>query len=145
MTSLNYEPLRPLRFVSLATQYFEKYKKLVPGGKLYTVKKKARLTCRSNRRLTFSSILSSNITTALAIALATALAIAVAGAIAVATAMAVAIAVPVAVAIAVTIAVAVTARYDTIYYTLYPMYSGIALNCHGLACSACSIAHTYES
>ena len=135
MTSLNYEPLRPLRFVSLATQYFEKYKKLVPGGKLYTVKKKARLTCRSNRRLTFSSILSSNI------------AIAVAGAIAVARAMSVAVAVPVAVAIAVAIAVAVTvtARYDTIYYTLYPMYSGIALNCHGLACSACSIAHTYES
>ena len=123
MTSLNYEPLRPLRFVSLATQYFEKYKKLVPGGKLYTVKKKARLTCRSNRRLTFSSILSSNI------------AIAVAGAIAVARAMSVAVAVPVAVAIAVAIAVAVTvtARYDTIYYTLYPMYSGIALNCHGLA------------
>ena len=131
MTSLNYEPLRPLRFVSLATQYFEKYKKLVPGGKLYTVKKKARLTCRSNRRLTFSSILSSNIATALAIA--------VAGAIAVARAMPVAVAVPVAVAIAVAIAVAVTvtvtvtARYDTIYYTLYPMYSGIALNCHGLA------------
>ena len=121
MTSLNYEPLRPLRFVSLATQYFEKYKKLVPGGKLYTVKKKARLTCRSNRRLTFSSILSSNIATALAIA--------VAGAIAVARAMAVAV--PIAVAIAV--AVTVTARYDTIYYTLYPMYSGIALNCHGLA------------
>ena len=133
MTSLNYETLRPLRFVSLATQYFEKYKKLVPGGKLYTVKKKARLTCRSNRRLTFSSILSSNIATALAIA--------VAGAIAVARAMAVAV--PIAVAIAV--AVTVTARYDTIYYTLYPMYSGIALNCHGLACSACSIAHTYES
>ena len=124
MTSLNYEPLRPLRFVSLATQYFEKYKKLVPGGKLYTVKKKARLTCRSNRRLTFSSILSSNIATALAIA--------VAGAIAVARAMPVAVAVPVAVAIAVAIAVAVTvtvtvtARYDTIYYTLYPMYSGVA-------------------
>ena len=135
MTSLNYEPLRPLRFVSLATQYFEKYKKLVPGGKLYTVKKKARLTCRSNRRLTFSSILSSNIATALAIA--------VAGAIAVARAMAVAVAVAVTIAVAVT--VTVTARYDTIYYTLYPMYSGIALNCHGLACSACSIAHTYES
>ena len=117
MTRLNYEPLRPLRFVSLATQYFEKYKKLVPGGKLYTVKKKGRLTCRSNRRLTFSSILSSNIATALAIA--------VAGAIAVARAMA---AVPVAVAFAVAIAVAVTvtARYDTIYYTLYPMYSGVA-------------------
>ena len=149
MTSLNYEPLRPLRFVSPATQYFEKYKKLVPGGKLYTVKKKARLTCRSNRRLTFSSILSSNITTALAIAVAGAIAVAtamaVAGAIAVATAMAVAIAVPVAVAIAVTIAVAVTARYDTIYYTPYPMYSGIALNCHVLACSAWSIAHTCES
>lgn len=69
MTSLHYKPLRHLRFVSLATQYYEKYKKLVPGGKLYTVKKKkARLTCRSNRRLTFSSILSSNIATALAIA-----------------------------------------------------------------------------
>ena len=137
MTSLNYEPLRPLRFVSLATQYFEKYKKLVPAGKLYTVKKKkkARLTCRSNRRLTFSSTLSSNIATALAIA--------VAGAIAVARAMAVAV--TVAVPVAVAIAVAVTARYDIIYYTLYPMYSGIALNCHGLACSACSIAHTYES
>ena len=139
MTSLNYEPLRPLRFVSLATQYFEKYKKLVPGGKLYTVKKKARLTCRSNRRLTFSSILSSNIATALAIA--------VAGAIAVARAMSVAVPVPVAIAVAIAVAVAVTvtARYDTIYYTLYPMYSGIALTCHGLACSACSIAHTYES
>ena len=112
MTSLNYEPLRPLRFVSLATQYFEKYKKLVPGGKLYTVKKKARLPCRSNRRLTFSSILSSNIATALAIA--------AAGAIAVARAVAVAV------AIAVTITVAITARYDTIYYTLYPMYSGVA-------------------
>ena len=113
----------------------------MPGGKLYTLKKKARLTCRYNRRLTFSSILSSNIATALAIA--------VAGAIAVARAMAVAVAVavPVAVAFAVAIAVAVTvtARYDAIYYTLYPMYSGIALNCHGLACSACSIAHTYES
>ena len=131
MTSLNYEPLRPLRFVSLATQYFEKYKKLVPGGKLYTVKKKARLTCRSNQRLTFSSILSSNIATALAIA--------------VAEAIAVPVAVAFAVAIAVAVAVTVTARYDTIYYTLYPMYSGIALNCHGLACSACSIAHTYES
>ena len=119
MTSLNYEPLRPLRFVSLATQYFEKYKKLVPGGKLYTVKKKkARLTCRSNRRLTFSSILSSNIATALAIA--------AAGAIAVARAVAVAVAVAIAVAIAVTITVAITARYDTIYYTLYPMYSGVA-------------------
>ena len=118
MTSLNYEPLRPLRFVSLATQYFEKYKKLVPGGKLYTVKKKGRLTCRSNRRLTFSSILSSNIATALAIA--------AAGAIAVARAVAVAVAVAIAVAIAVTITVAITARYDTIYYTLYPMYSGVA-------------------
>ena len=68
MTSLNYEPLRPLRFVSLATQYFEKYIKLVLGGKLYTVKKKGRLTCRCNRRLTFSSILSSDIAIALAIA-----------------------------------------------------------------------------
>ena len=128
MTSLNYEPLRPLRFVSLATQYFEKYKKLVPGGKLYTVKKKARLTCRSNRRLTFSSILSSNIATALAIAVAGANAVAGAIAVARAMAVAVAVAVPVAVAIAVAIAVAVTvtARYDTIYYTLYPMYSGVA-------------------
>ena len=105
MTSLNYEPLRPLRFVSLATQYFEKYKKLVPGGKLYTVKKKARLTCRSNRRLTFSSILS----------------------------------------IAIAVAVAIAARYDTIYYTLYPMYSGVAPNCHALPRSACSMAYTYES
>ena len=111
MTSLNYEPLRPLRFVSLATQYFEKYKKLVPGGKLYTVKKKARLTCRSNRRLTFSSILS----------------------------------IAIAIAIAIAISVAVAARYDTIYYTLYPMYSGVAPNRHGIARSACSMAHTYES
>ena len=49
------------------------------------------------------------------------------------------------IAIAVTVAVAVTTRQDTIYYTLYPMYSGVALTCHGLAFSACSIAHTYES
>ena len=118
MTSLNYEPLRPLRFVSLATQYFEKYKKLVPGGKLYTVKKKARLTCRSNRRLTFSSILSSNIATALAIAAAGAIAVANA----VARAVTAAVVVAIAVAIAVTITVAITARYDTIYYTLYAIY-----------------------
>ena len=71
--------------------------------------------------------------------------VAVAAAVPVAVAVAVAAAVPVAVAVAIAVAVTVTARYDTIYYTLYPMYSGTALNCHGLACSACSIAHTYES
>ena len=70
----------------------------------------ARLTC-SNRRLTFSSILS----------------------------------IAIAIAIAIAVAVAVAARYDTIYYTLYPMYSGVAPNSHGLARSACRIAHTYES
>ena len=54
------------------------------------------LKCRSNRRLTFSSILS--------------------------------IAIAIAIAIAVAVAVAVAARYDTVYYTLYPMYSGVAPN-----------------
>ena len=42
----------------------------------------------------------------------------------------------VAVAVAVNVAVTVAARYDTIYYTLYPMYSGVAPNCHALARSA---------
>ena len=63
----------------------------------------------------------------------------------VAVAVAVARAVAIAIAIAVTITVAVTAKYDTIYYTLYPMYSGVAPNCHALARSTCKMAHTYES
>ena len=83
------------------------------------------LTCHSNRRLTFSSILSI--------------------AIAIAIAFAIAIAVTVAVAVTVADAVAVPARYDTIYFTLYPMYSGVAPNCYGLTRGACSMAHTYES
>ena len=77
------------------------------------------LTYHSNRRLTFSSILS--------------------------IAIAIAIAVTVAVAVTVADAVAVPARYDTIYFTLYPMYSGVAPNCYGLTRGACSMAHTYES
>ena len=81
------------------------------------------MTCHSNRRLTFSSILS----------IAIAIAIAFAIAIAIAFAIAIAIAVTVAVAITVADAVAVAARYDTVYFTLYPMYSGVASNCYGLA------------
>ena len=73
------------------------------------------MTCHSNRRLTFSSILS------------------IAIAIAIAIAFDIAIAVTVAVAVTVADAVAVAARYDTIYFTLYPMYSGVASNCYGLA------------
>ena len=99
-------------------------------------KKRARLTCLSNQRFTFSSILSSDIATALTIAVAVAITVAVAIAWAVALARAVAI------AIAVAITVADTARYDTIYYTLYPMYSGAAPNCRALARSACKMAHT---
>ena len=53
-----------------------------------------RLTCPSNRRLTFSSILS----------------------------------IAIAIAVVVAVAIAVAARYDTVYYTLYPMYSGVAPN-----------------
>ena len=82
-------------------------------------KKRAQLTCYSNGRLTFSLIFS--------------IAIAIAIAIAFAIAIAIAIAVTVAVAVTVADAVAVAARYDTIYFTLYPMYSGVASNCYGLA------------
>ena len=95
----------PLCFLSVATQFFEKYTNLCQEESRKQLKR-ARLTCNSNRRLTFSSILS--------------------------------------IAIAIAIAIAVAARYDTIYFTLYPMYSGVAPNCYGLAHSACSIAHTYE-
>ena len=70
--------------------------------------------------MTFSSILS------IAIAIAVAVAVAVAVAFTVAVAVAVAV-VAVAVAFAFTVAIAFAARYDTIYYTLYPMYSGVAL------------------
>ena len=61
--------------------------------------------------MTFSSILS----------------IAIAIAVAVAVAFVVAIAVAVAVAFALAITIAFAARYDTIYYTLCPMYSGVPL------------------
>ena len=74
------------------------------------IKKRAALT-RSYRRLTFSSILSI--------------------AIAIAAAIAVAVAVAVAVAFAFAVAIAFAARYDTIYYTLYPIYSGVALRNSG--------------
>ena len=77
------------------------------------IKKRAGLTRHSNRRLTFSSILS--------------IAIAIAAAIAVAVAVAVALAV----AVAFAVAIAFAARYDTIYYTLYPIYSGVALRNSG--------------
>ena len=86
-------------------------------------KKRAQLTCYSNRRLTFSLIFS----------IAIAIAIAIAFAIAIAIAIAIAVTVTVAVAVTVADAVAVAARYDTIYFTLYPMYSGVASNCYGLA------------
>ena len=75
------------------------------------------MTCYSNGRLTLSLIFS----------------IAIAIAIAIAFAIAIAIAVTVAVAVTVADAVAVAARYDTIYFTLYPMYSGVASNCYDLA------------
>ena len=93
------------------------------------------MTCTSNRRLTFSSILSIAIAIAVAVSVALALALAVA----------VALALAVAVALALALALAVAARYDTVYYTLYPMYSGVAPNSHGLARSACRFAHTYQS
>ena len=88
-------------------------------------KKRARLTCHSNPRLTFSSILSIAINIAIAIAVTVAVAVAVAATVA--------------------DAIAVAARYDTINLTLYPLYSGVAPNCYGLAHSVCSITHTYES
>ena len=86
-----------------------------------------------------------------------AIAIAVAVAVAVAVAFTVAVAVAVAVAFAFTVAIAFAARYDTIYYTLYPMYSGVALlnsgdlRCYNASSKTCverkpkrsSLASTY--
>ena len=137
MTSLKLRPFTPFAFP--VTRYPIFCKKIKNRCKEETVhsKKRARLTCRSNQRLTFSSILSSDIATALTIAVAVAVAVAIT--------VAVTIAGAIADARAVAIAVADTARYDTIYYTLYPMYSGVAPNCHALARSACKMAHTYES
>ena len=129
MTSLKLRPFTPFAF--RVTRYPIFCKKIKNRCKEETVhsKKRARLTCRSNQRLTFSSILSSDIATALTIAVA----VAITGAVAVAVAVARAVAVAVAIAIAVTITVAVAAKYDIIYYTLYPLYSGVAPNCLALA------------
>ena len=129
MTSLKLRPFTPFAFP--VTRYPIFCKKIKNRCKEETVhsKKRARLTCRSNQRLTFSSILSSDIATALTIAVA----VAITGAVAVAVAVARAVAVAVAIAIAVTITVAVAAKYDIIYYTLYPLYSGVAPNCLALA------------
>ena len=145
MTSLKLRPFTPFAF--RVTRYPIFCKKIKNRCKEETVhsKKRARLTCRSNQRLTFSSILSSDIATALTIAVVVTIAGANAVARAVAIAVARAVAVAVAIAIAVAITVADTARYDTLYYTPYPMYSGVAPDCHALARSACKMAHTYES
>ena len=110
-----------MRSLSFATQYFEKFTNLCQE-KSRKQQKRYRLTCRCNRILTFSSILS--IAVAVAVTFAVAVAVAVAAAVAIAVSVSVSLSVPVAVAVAVAVAVvvavavAVAARYDSIYLNL---------------------------